>query len=65
VPRDGLVEISVHDVLGRRVQTVVARVQPAGQFTATIETAQLPSGVYFVRLAAGGTVQHAKVSVTR
>jgi len=65
VPRDGLVEISVHDVLGRRVQTVVARVQPAGQHTATIETAQLPSGVYFVRLAAGGTVRHAKVSVTR
>jgi DNA-binding beta-propeller fold protein YncE len=65
VPRDGLVEISVHDVLGRRVQTVVAQAQPAGQHTATIDTAQLPSGLYFVRLAAGSTVRHAKVSVAR
>jgi len=65
VPRDGLVEISVHDVLGRRVQTVVARSQPAGQHTTTIKTEGLPSGLYIVRLAAGGTVRHAKVSITR
>ena len=65
VLRAGPVELSVHDVLGRRVQTVVAHTQPAGLHTATIETAGLPSGLYVIRLSAGGAVRHAKVSVTR
>jgi hypothetical protein len=65
LPQAGAVELSVHDVLGRRVQTVVAQAMSPGTHTARIATGTLPSGVYFVRLTIRGETQTSKLSIAR
>ncbi len=58
LPRAGHVRLGVFDVQGRRVVTLVDRLQPAGRWSASWsgETAHgaAPAGVYFVRLEADG-----------
>ena len=50
------VTISVYNVLGQRVATVVDGVQAAGTYRATFEPRGLSSGTYFYRLEAEGQV---------
>ena len=63
--RPGRVELSVHDVLGRRVQTVVARGVAPGLHTARIATDELPSGLYIIRLSSRDAVRITKMSIVR
>ena len=48
-----LVVLNVYDVLGRKVETLIDRVQMAGVHSVTFNAPTLPSGVYFYRLQAG------------
>ena len=48
-----LVVLNVYDVLGRKVETLIDRVQTAGVHSVTFNAPNLPSGVYFYRLQAG------------
>lgn len=48
------VRLTVYDVLGRRVRTLVNEFQQAGVQKAEFNAEGLPSGVYFYRLTAGG-----------
>jgi hypothetical protein len=48
------VTLTVYDVLGREVTTLVDRTQPAGTYTVTFDAQRLPSGLYLYRLEAGG-----------
>lgn len=50
------VSISVYNVIGRKVATVVDGIQPAGTYRATFEAGDLASGTYFYRLEANGRV---------
>jgi parallel beta-helix repeat protein len=47
------VNLSIFDLLGREVQTLIDGFKPAGVHTATFEAADLSSGVYLLRLQAG------------
>ena len=47
------VSLSVYDVLGRVVATLVDARQPAGRHEAAFDAGRLPSGVYIYRLQAG------------
>jgi len=47
----GLVELKIFDQLGREVTTLVNEVKSAGEYTATFNATELPSGVYFYQLA--------------
>ena len=51
LPAKAHVRLIVFDVLGRQVQTLVDKRQPAGQYSISW-TANLPSGLYFYRLEA-------------
>lgn len=53
LPVSSLVTVKVYDVLGREIRTLVDRRQMAGEYSITFDAADLPSGVYFLRLNAG------------
>lgn len=52
----GPVRLTVFDLLGREVTTLVHGTRLAGSHTATFDATGLPSGVYLYRLEAGGQV---------
>jgi Secretion system C-terminal sorting domain len=44
------VKLIVYDVLGRKVETLVNKTQPAGKYKVTFDASNLASGVYYYRL---------------
>jgi len=61
----GFVSLKVYDVLGNEVATLVNEEKPAGvyeiEFQSTVDSHQLPSGVYFYQLKAGDFIQTKKM----
>ena len=53
LPVTGNVRLSVFDVLGREVQTLVNERQSAGTHSVQFNASTLPSGIYFYRLESG------------
>jgi hypothetical protein len=54
LPVNSVVTVKVYDVLGRAVETLVNERESAGTHSVKFNAANLPSGVYFYRLEAGG-----------
>ncbi len=64
------VRLTLYDLAGREVRTLVHSKEPAGLWHATWDRTsdagvRVPAGVYFVRFEAGGTVQDQKLVVQR
>ncbi len=57
VQKDSKVLINVFDILGREVATLVDRKQAAGSYEVEFNASSLSSGIYFVRMNAGGFVK--------
>jgi Spherulation-specific family 4/Secretion system C-terminal sorting domain len=59
------VSLTISNILGQQVRTLVEKEQPAGQYSVVFNSADgrgsLPSGVYFYRLQAGGVPQTKKM----
>ncbi|MCU7495679.1 MAG: T9SS type A sorting domain-containing protein [Ignavibacteria bacterium] len=53
IPRDMLVQISVYDLLGREVATLLRDYMPAGRHAVHFDGGKLPSGIYIYRMKAG------------
>ena len=54
IPEPMAVKLVVYDVLSREARTLVDEVQSAGYKSVTFDAGNLPSGIYFYRLQAGG-----------
>ena len=65
LPRAGPVRLSVYDVHGRRVATLVDGEQTPGPKEVPFRADRLASGVYFVRLHAAGRTLTQKLTVLR
>jgi minor extracellular serine protease Vpr len=69
VPRDSRVNLSLYDMQGRRVATLVEGVVPAGRHQATWNGTSggrtAPAGIYFVRMQAPGVNLTRRLVVTR
>jgi len=66
VPRTSRVVIDLFDVRGRLVETLADTVTKPGRYALTIgESSGLPSGVYFLKMAAGGFSNTQKVVVIK
>lgn len=50
IPENGHMELSVHDILGREVATLVNEKREAGRYEVEFNGSKLTSGVYFYRL---------------
>ncbi len=50
MPKETHVRITVYDVLGRKVETLVDGIETAGIHEVTFDGSRLASGVYFYRL---------------
>ncbi len=54
LPTNSVVALKVYDVLGREMATLVNERQSAGSHSVRFDANNIPSGVYFYRLEAGG-----------
>jgi hypothetical protein len=60
LPQAAAVTFTVHDVLGREVQSVTLDRQSAGAHSLALDLGREASGVYFIGLHSGNRVQTAK-----
>jgi hypothetical protein len=61
IPHQVHVSIKVYNVLGGRVATLLNEIQPAGRYQVVFDSRDLPSGIYYYSLKAGGFEQTAKL----
>jgi hypothetical protein len=61
----GTVRLSVFDLLGREVATLVDEHLAPGSYTVPFDAAHLASGIYLCRLTAGGAVQTRRMILMR
>jgi hypothetical protein len=61
LPKSSMLRLSVYDILGREVATLVNEEKSAGTHTVQWDAAGVASGVYFCRLRAGDFVQTRRV----
>jgi hypothetical protein len=65
IPKALQVRLTVYDILGREVQTLVNEMKQPGRYETTFNASKLASGVYLYRLRAGGFVGTKKLLVIR
>jgi azurin len=65
LPKDGAVTLSVYNVLGQRVATLVDGRQTAGRKEHTLDASSLSSGVYFLRLDTKNEVVTERLTIVR
>ncbi|UCC79120.1 MAG: right-handed parallel beta-helix repeat-containing protein, partial [Candidatus Zixiibacteriota bacterium] len=57
LPEAQNVQLSIYDILGRQIHTLIDEYRQAGRQTVTFDASGLSSGVYFYRLQAGNVVE--------
>jgi hypothetical protein len=65
VPQQAFVEITIHDLLGRQVATVMNKLMHSGTHSVQYNAAQLASGVYLYRMRTSGFQQTKKIVLIR
>jgi photosystem II stability/assembly factor-like uncharacterized protein len=61
IPKSSFVNLSVYDILGRRVSTLVNEEKTVGSYKVNFNEINLPSGIYFYKIMAGSFVQTKKM----
>ena len=61
----GQVRIDIYDVTGRLMETIVNEVMTAGKHTIAFNAKDYPSGVYVIRMNAGGVVRSGKLTLVK
>jgi len=56
-----LVTLIIYDILGRKVATLVNKVQKAGNYEVKFDASNLSSGVYIYQLQSGGFLKSRKI----
>jgi hypothetical protein len=61
IPNDAYIDITVYDLLGKKVSSLVNEFKPAGSYNVTFNAANLPSGTYIYTIKAGSYVSSKKM----
>ncbi|MBL1213045.1 MAG: T9SS type A sorting domain-containing protein [Ignavibacteriae bacterium] len=59
------IQITIFDILGRKIKTLVSEQKPAGTYEVQFDASQLSSGVYFYQLSAGSFIQTKKLMLLK
>jgi hypothetical protein len=59
------VELSIYDIHGRKIRTLVNEKQTAGEYSIQLDASDLPAGIYLIRLQAGEEVFTEKLVVMK
>jgi len=62
LPEEGFITLSVYDITGKLVETLVNKTVPAGYHSHTWQPQNLASGLYIVRLKAGQKTFNQKIT---
>jgi hypothetical protein len=65
VPHASEIRLAVYDVMGRHVATLVQGMMPAGNYQASWNAENVPSGIYFCRFEAGSKAMTRKMILLR
>ena len=65
LPAFSAVELTVYNILGQKIATLVNGEQQAGKYSVRFDAAGLPAGVYIYRLKAGRNLQQRKMLLLR
>jgi endoglucanase len=65
VPSDGMVTMTILDVLGRRVGVLMNEEKPRGTYSVRWDATSVPNGVYFYQLKAGNFMDVKKMIVVK
>ena len=60
-----LINITLFDILGNKIETLLSEEKPAGVYTLEFNAANLPSGIYFYRISAGPFVKTKKMMLLK
>jgi phosphodiesterase/alkaline phosphatase D-like protein len=63
IPKQVPVQITLYDILGRKVTTLVEGEKKAGTHSVRVDVRSLPSGRYFYRMSAGNFSRVQRMSV--
>ncbi len=61
IPKSSFVNLSVYDILGRKVSTLINEEKIAGSYKVEFNAINLPSGIYFYKIKAGSFTQTKKM----
>ncbi len=65
VSKDSYVNIEVFDILGRKIETLLSETKIKGNYKIMVNGLGLPSGIYFVRMQAGGFKKTIKILLSK
>ena len=65
VQKSGFVKLTVFDMLGREIKTIINELQQPGTYTAQFDAAGISSGVYFYRLEVNGYSETRKMMLIK
>ncbi len=65
IPKQVRVTLSVYNLLGQKVATVIDKYQVAGEYNVIFDASNLTSGVYFYRLKAGDYIETRSMTVLK
>ena len=65
IPKASMVRMSVYDMLGRNISTLVNERKAAGRYTIRFEAGNLSSGTYIYRIEAGSFTQTKKLMLIK
>jgi len=65
IPKQGLVNLKIYDVLGREVKVLVNEVKTPGTYSVDFNASEFASGVYFYRMESNGFIDVKKLLLVK